>query len=243
MRVRKVAKDERASRRDEALEMVRLGGYGARKPSRALRRPAPAGRARALDRQPPASPAARRAARRARPEAARADAGRAQADPARGPDHLRLRHPRPGGGADDVGPDRGLQRGPDRAGRQAGGDLRGPPTPFVAAFVGVSNPLERDGRRFTIRPEKIRMVEPTASDTAGLTTERGRIVDVAYAGMITRYLVALDAGESFKSSARTSRRPPRRRSSRSGGRWSSDGGRNTRSRSPTAVTRGDSDAQ
>ena len=25
-------------------------------------------------------------------------------------------------------------------------------------------------------------------------TERGRIVDVAYAGMITRYLVALDAG-------------------------------------------------
>ena len=28
----------------------------------------------------------------------------------------------------------------------------------------------------------------------GLQTERGRIVDVAYAGMITRYLVALDAG-------------------------------------------------
>ena len=33
MRVRKVAKDERARRRDEALEMVRLGGYGDRKPS------------------------------------------------------------------------------------------------------------------------------------------------------------------------------------------------------------------
>ena len=33
MRVRKVAKDERAKRRDEALEMVRLGGYDDRKPS------------------------------------------------------------------------------------------------------------------------------------------------------------------------------------------------------------------
>ncbi|MFI5123120.1 MAG: ABC transporter ATP-binding protein, partial [Vicinamibacteria bacterium] len=33
MKVRKVAKDERAKRRDEALEMVRLSGYGDRKPS------------------------------------------------------------------------------------------------------------------------------------------------------------------------------------------------------------------
>jgi iron(III) transport system ATP-binding protein len=33
MRVRKVAKDERAKRRDEALEMVRLSGYADRKPS------------------------------------------------------------------------------------------------------------------------------------------------------------------------------------------------------------------
>ena len=28
----------------------------------------------------------------------------------------------------------------------------------------------------------------------GLRTERGRIADVAYAGMVTRYTVALDAG-------------------------------------------------
>ena len=33
MRVRKVAKDERAKRRDEALEMVRLAGYADRKPA------------------------------------------------------------------------------------------------------------------------------------------------------------------------------------------------------------------
>ena len=33
MRVRKVAKDERAKRRTEALEIVRLAGYAERKPS------------------------------------------------------------------------------------------------------------------------------------------------------------------------------------------------------------------
>jgi putative spermidine/putrescine transport system ATP-binding protein len=68
-----------------------------------------------------------------------------------------------------------------------------PANPFVAGFVGVSNMLERDGRRFTVRPEKIRMVDE-GDEAAGLVTERGRIVDVAYAGMMTRYLVALDAG-------------------------------------------------
>ena len=79
-------------------------------PDRALRRSAPAGRAGAGAGQPPGGAAARRAARRARPEAAPADAGRAQADPARGRDHVRLRDPRPGGGALDVGPDRGDER-------------------------------------------------------------------------------------------------------------------------------------
>ena len=64
---------------------------------------------------------------------------------------------------------------------------------FVAAFVGVSNELDRDGKHFTVRPEKVRLVEH-GENTDGLATERGRIVDVAYAGMITRYLVALDAG-------------------------------------------------
>src|SRR5213595_624740 len=37
-----------------------------------------------------------------------------------------------------------------------------PATEFVAGFVGVSNVLERDGRRFTVRPEKIQML--TAND-------------------------------------------------------------------------------
>ena len=68
-----------------------------------------------------------------------------------------------------------------------------PATRFVTGFVGVSNVLERDGRRFTVRPEKIRLLEPT-DEGAGLHTERGVIRDVAYAGMVTRYLVELDEG-------------------------------------------------
>ena len=136
--------------------MVRLPGYARPQAGRALRRPAPAGRPGAGDRQPAQGAAARRAARRPRPEAARADAGRAEVDPGRGRDHLRLRHPRPGRGADDERPDRGLQRGPDRAGRaRRSSSTSSPANEFVAGFVGVSNVLERDGERFTIRPEKI----------------------------------------------------------------------------------------
>jgi putative spermidine/putrescine transport system ATP-binding protein len=68
-----------------------------------------------------------------------------------------------------------------------------PATGFVTGFVGVSNMLERDGRSFTVRPEKVRIVDPGAQSD-GLHTERGRVRDVAYAGMVTRYLVDLDAG-------------------------------------------------
>jgi putative spermidine/putrescine transport system ATP-binding protein len=70
-----------------------------------------------------------------------------------------------------------------------------PATEFVAGFVGVSNVLERDGRRITIRPEKIRL-ELGSDDAApgGDVVETGRLQDVVYVGMITRYVVALDRG-------------------------------------------------
>ena len=71
-----------------------------------------------------------------------------------------------------------------------------PQNPFVAGFVGVSNLLERDGARFTVRPEKVRLVDGEA--TNGMHTERGRVVDVAYAGMITRYLVELESGGTLQ---------------------------------------------
>jgi putative spermidine/putrescine transport system ATP-binding protein len=64
-----------------------------------------------------------------------------------------------------------------------------PQTEFVAGFVGVSNVLERDGRRFTIRPEKIRM-----SDEAEGDGEPGAVREVVYVGMVTRFIVDLDAG-------------------------------------------------
>jgi len=64
-----------------------------------------------------------------------------------------------------------------------------PATDFVAGFVGVSNVLERDGRRFTVRPEKIEV----HFDGAG-SGEPGQIRDVVYVGMFTRYVVELDSG-------------------------------------------------
>jgi putative spermidine/putrescine transport system ATP-binding protein len=69
-----------------------------------------------------------------------------------------------------------------------------PANEFVAGFVGVSNIVERDGRRFTVRPEKVRILEDSEQPSNGLRVERGRIREVTYAGMITRYMVALDAG-------------------------------------------------
>jgi putative spermidine/putrescine transport system ATP-binding protein len=69
-----------------------------------------------------------------------------------------------------------------------------PATEFVAGFVGVSNVLERDGRRFTVRPEKIHMLETGEEAARGDTVESGRIRDVVYAGMFTRYVVELDSG-------------------------------------------------
>jgi putative spermidine/putrescine transport system ATP-binding protein len=69
-----------------------------------------------------------------------------------------------------------------------------PATEFVAGFVGVSNVLERDGRRFTVRPEKIRILTNSDAPDPTRHAEEGRIRDVVYIGMITRYVVDLDAG-------------------------------------------------
>ena len=69
-----------------------------------------------------------------------------------------------------------------------------PANAFVAGFVGVSNIVEREGRRFTIRPEKVRMLEDAEGASDGLHVEDGQIVDVAYIGAVTRYAVDLDAG-------------------------------------------------
>jgi putative spermidine/putrescine transport system ATP-binding protein len=69
-----------------------------------------------------------------------------------------------------------------------------PATEFVAGFVGVSNVLERGGRKFTVRPEKINMLDTGEDADRGDTVESGRIRDVVYVGMFTRYVVELDSG-------------------------------------------------
>jgi len=64
-----------------------------------------------------------------------------------------------------------------------------PETEFVAGFVGISNVLERNGRRFSVRPEKIQMHFHGAGEG-----EPGTIRDVVYVGMFTRYIVELESG-------------------------------------------------
>jgi len=69
-----------------------------------------------------------------------------------------------------------------------------PATEFVAGFVGVSNLLERAGRRFTVRPEKIRLLDESEAAEPGAGTETGEVREVIYIGSVTRYVVDLDAG-------------------------------------------------
>jgi putative spermidine/putrescine transport system ATP-binding protein len=69
-----------------------------------------------------------------------------------------------------------------------------PVNAFVAGFVGASNVLQRSGRTFTVRPEKIRMTPDGGARRDDANAATGRIRDVVYAGMFTRYVVDLDDG-------------------------------------------------
>jgi putative spermidine/putrescine transport system ATP-binding protein len=61
-----------------------------------------------------------------------------------------------------------------------------PATEFVAGFVGTSNILERGGRRFSVRPERIEL------NGHG---EPATVTDVVFVGAFRRILVDTDAGE------------------------------------------------
>ena len=77
-----------------------------------------------------------------------------------------------------------------------------PATGFVAGFVGTSNVLDGsaaetiagDPHAFTIRPEKIAMVDPDVEVPEGSCTANGHVREVVYLGAVTRYIVTLDAG-------------------------------------------------
>ena len=64
-----------------------------------------------------------------------------------------------------------------------------PATTFVAGFIGTSNILERGGRTFTVRPEKIRLLPFEAGEG-----EPGTVRATAYLGPSTKFVVALDGG-------------------------------------------------
>ena len=65
-----------------------------------------------------------------------------------------------------------------------------PATQFVAGFIGTSNILERDRRTFTVRPEKIRLLDRRRS--RGRARRRSRAA--VYLGPVTKFIVALDRG-------------------------------------------------
>jgi putative spermidine/putrescine transport system ATP-binding protein len=193
LRVAGVAKAERARRRDEALEMVRLPDYGARKPgelsggqrqrvalARAIvNRP----RVLLLDEPLGALDLKLREQMQIELKAIQGDVGITFVYVTHDQDEALTMSDRIAvfnqGRIEQVSPPVELYERPG--------------TEFVAGFVGVSNLLERDGSRFTIRPEKIQLLDASTAPN-GLRTERGRIAEVVYAGMVTRYVVALEAG-------------------------------------------------
>ena len=185
--------------------MVRLHELERPQAGPALGRAAPARGAGAGDRQPPAGAPARRAARRAGPQAAPADAGGAQAHPARGRDHVRLRDPRPGGGADDERPHRRLQRRRHRADRHAGRGLRAsrPTSSWPASWASrTSSSATAAGSPFGRR--RSISSSTTTQRPARCTSSPDASRDVSYVGMVTRFVVELDGAASCRSSGRTS---------------------------------------
>jgi putative spermidine/putrescine transport system ATP-binding protein len=69
-----------------------------------------------------------------------------------------------------------------------------PATEFVASFVGTSNVIETPSGRAVLRPEKI---EIASQFSDGRPSTTGRVVDVAYLGMVTRFSILLDDGNTM----------------------------------------------
>jgi putative spermidine/putrescine transport system ATP-binding protein len=74
-----------------------------------------------------------------------------------------------------------------------------PRSEFIAGFVGVSNVIERDGRRVTVRPEKIHLLADGVEADTGTRVEEGIVRDVQYVGAVTRYHVTLDRGGELQA--------------------------------------------
>ena len=70
-----------------------------------------------------------------------------------------------------------------------------PATEFVAGFIGISNLIDRDGHRLTVRPEKVHLLLDDAETAPpGAHVEYGVVDEVVYLGVVTRYRVSLEGG-------------------------------------------------
>ncbi|HET7899685.1 MAG TPA: ABC transporter ATP-binding protein [Candidatus Nanopelagicales bacterium] len=205
LKVKKVSREERRRRADEALEAVRLGGYGTRKPAEMS------------------------GGQRQRVALARALVNRPRVlllDEPLGALDLKLREQMQvelKGIQRDVGitfvfvthdQEEALTMS-DRiavfnAGRieqvgNASEVYEHPASEFVAGFVGTSNLLRGEASLkvlgldgvFSVRPEKIRMVDPGVANAEGEHGADGTVAEVVYVGDATRFVVDLDAGGSL----------------------------------------------
>jgi putative spermidine/putrescine transport system ATP-binding protein len=192
--VKKVKKGERRERADRALEMVRLSGFGDRKPSQlsggqrqrvALAR-AIVNRPRVLLLDEPlgALDLKLRQEMQIELKAIQREVGitfvyvtHDQEEALTMSDRLAVFNQ---GRIEQVGPPAEVYEHPQ--------------SEFIAGFVGVSNVIERDGRRYTVRPEKIDLLEDGREPEPGTHVEAGLVHDVQYVGPVTRYHVTLDRG-------------------------------------------------
>lgn len=115
-------------------------------------------------------------------------------------DRVRLRHPRPGRGADAVRPDRRLQQRPDRAARNAAGAVRAPELPVRRGLRRHVEPVRPRARAQHPRPRR-RVLHPaeklelhTLPGGSGSPSAAGTLVESVYAGNSIRRVVDLDAG-------------------------------------------------
>jgi putative spermidine/putrescine transport system ATP-binding protein len=77
-----------------------------------------------------------------------------------------------------------------------------PATPFVANFVGTSNLIAGEAAkritgseaRFSVRPEKIHLAKADEKAGDDMFSVDGKVRDVIYLGLYTRYLVEADGG-------------------------------------------------
>jgi putative spermidine/putrescine transport system ATP-binding protein len=74
-----------------------------------------------------------------------------------------------------------------------------PLSEFVAGFVGVSNVLERGGRRFTIRPEKVRLLDGPHD---GLHTEGGVVLERGGELQVVRQNLETSSSEALEQQGR-----------------------------------------